>query len=87
MKLRIHRRTLLRGMLGGAAVAVGLPSLEAFLNANGTAYANGSPFPTRFGMFFWGNGVLPDQWNPTGEGPGWTPSPLLAPLAGVKDDV
>ena len=35
--MKINRRTLLRGMLGGAAVTVGLPALECFLNTNGTA--------------------------------------------------
>ena len=39
--LRLSRRTVLRGLLGGAAVGVGLPLLEAMLNANGTALADG----------------------------------------------
>ena len=82
----ISRRTLLRGLLGGAAVTVGLPPLELFMNTHGEAYADG-PFPKRFGMFFWGNGVLPDRWNPEGDGPDWELSPQLAPLAPVKDDV
>ena len=41
MKTRIHRRTLLKGLLGGAAISIGLPPLECFINANGTAYAGG----------------------------------------------
>lgn len=84
---RLSRRTLLRGALGGAAVTLGLPPLEVFLNASGTAYADATRFPTRFGMFFWGNGVLPDRWNPAGDGPTWEPSLQLAPLAPVKDEV
>lgn len=36
---RIGRRNVMRGMLGGTAVTVGLPILECMLNANGTAYA------------------------------------------------
>ena len=63
--LRLNRRTVLRGLLGGAAVAVGLPALEIFLNASGTAYAGGDAFPKRFGIFFWGNGILPERWDPT----------------------
>jgi hypothetical protein len=32
----LHRRSLLRGVLRGAAVSVALPPLEAMLNINGT---------------------------------------------------
>ena len=73
---------MLRGVFGGAAVAIGLPALEIFLNANGTAYAAGDALPKRFGIFFWGNGMLPDRWIPTGAGPTWDLPPTLAPLAG-----
>ena len=38
-RIKLSRRTVLRGLVGGAAVAIGLPALEIFLNANGTAYA------------------------------------------------
>ena len=74
---------MLRGVLGGSAVAVGLPWLEVF--AGRPAYAE-SLFPTRFGVWFWGNGNRPDQWMPTGEGIGdaWSLSEELAPLAAVK---
>lgn len=83
------RRTLLRGLLGGAAVTVGLPPLEAFFDVNGTAYADGCSLPRRFGMFFWGNGHLPNFWIPQGEGAGaaWELPPILAPLANVKEAV
>ncbi len=87
MKTRIHRRTLLKGLLGGAAVSIGLPPLECFLNTTGTAYAGGSAFPKRFGVFFWGNGVLPARWTPTGEGNDYTLSPQLMPLADLKPDL
>jgi hypothetical protein len=81
----LDRRTVLRGMLGGAVVSIALPPLEAMLNANGTAYAGGGAFPKRFGVFFWGNGVLPDRWVPTAEGTAWQPSPLLMPLASLRE--
>jgi hypothetical protein len=87
MKKRLSRRTMLRGMVGGAAVAIGLPALEIFLNGNGTAYAAGDALPKRFGIFFWGNGILPDRWVPAGSGPTWEPSETLAPLADVKDKI
>ena len=53
----VSRRRLLRGMVGGGAVTVGLPFLDLFLNENGTAQAAGAPLPTRFGTWFWGLGV------------------------------
>ncbi len=81
----LDRRTVLRGMLGGALVSLALPPLEAMMNGNGTAYAGGTAFPKRFGVYFWGNGVLPNRWTPTGEGTNWTPSPILMPLTPVKE--
>lgn len=53
----VNRRTILRGMLRGAAVTVGIPFLECFLNSNGTAMADGRPMPIRFGTWFWGLGM------------------------------
>ncbi|HVJ18503.1 MAG TPA: DUF1552 domain-containing protein [Polyangiaceae bacterium] len=53
----ISRRKMLRGMLRGSAVCLGLPMLEAMLNDHGTALAAGTPLPLRFGVFFWGNGL------------------------------
>ena len=45
---KLGRRRMLRGLFGGAAVAVGLPPLEAMLNGNGDAYAGGAALPKRF---------------------------------------
>ena len=81
----LHRRTVLRGLLGGAAIGVALPPLEAFFNANGTAYAACGNFPKRFGMYFWGNGVLPERWIPSTTGPDFALSDALAPLADFRD--
>lgn len=85
--MKLSRRTVLKGMLGGAAVSVGLPILDIFLNGNGTAFANGGAFPCRFGLFYWGNGVHPERWVPTTEGMGWELTEQLEPLAAVKDDI
>jgi hypothetical protein len=87
MSMLPTRRTLLRGLLGGSSVAIALPVLECFLNSSGTAFAGGTTFPLRFGLFFWGNGTLPHRWTPTGvgEGEAWQLSDQLAPLASVKD--
>ncbi|MEM6989477.1 MAG: DUF1552 domain-containing protein [Myxococcota bacterium] len=77
----LSRRTLLRGCTAGLAAAVALPTLEAMLNTNGTALADGRALPCRFGVWFWGNGVRLDQWVPSDLGPGYAPSPSLQPLA------
>ena len=51
---RVDRRTFLRGTLGGAAITVGLPLLDVFLNTNGDAMAaTGAPLPRRFGTWFY----------------------------------
>lgn len=55
------RRDALKGLFGGAAVSVGLPFLDCFLNSNGTALASGAPLPTRFGTWFWGLGHTPGR--------------------------
>jgi hypothetical protein len=81
----MDRRTFLRGMLGGAAATVALPALEAMLGRNGDAWADGTPLPTRFGVWFWGNGIRREHWIPDGEGPGWQPRDETAPLAAVRD--
>ncbi len=86
---RLTRRTLLKGLLGGSVVTLGLPALELFFDPTRTARAQGgggdSGFPRRFGLFFWGNGILPERWVPTGEGDAWALSEQLAPLAGLED--
>ena len=44
MSFDFNRRTLLRGMMGGAAVSVGLPFLDCFLNNNGTSLVDPAPY-------------------------------------------
>ena len=83
----LPRRTFLRGVLaGGISVAVPLPRLFGMLNGNGTAFADGTPLPLRFGTWFFGNGIIPDRWVPraTGSGDVWQLSEQLAPLQAVK---
>lgn len=58
------RRRVLKGMLDGAAVSVGLPILDCFLDTNGKAFASGAPIPTRFGTWFWGCGINASRWIP-----------------------
>lgn len=91
---RLSRRTMLRGVLGGSAVALALPALEAMLNANGDAHADGTELPRRFVTWFFGNGVALNQFDNPGQGtrfapaetgPGYALTPQLQPLEAVKD--
>ena len=84
----MSRRQVLRGVLGGATVSVGLPVLNAMLGENGRALAQGEALPTRFGVWFWGNGIRREHWIPDQEGRGWQPKGELAPLidGGLRDD-
>jgi len=86
-ELKLPRRTMLRGAVGGATVALALPPLEAMLNDQGDALANGDPLPRRFMTWLFGNGCLLEQWEPAATGAGYELSPALAPLASVKDDL
>src|SRR5260370_8020217 len=87
--LKIHRRAVLRGALGGVAIGVGLPPLEAMFNVNGTAYAQGASVARGMGVLFGGDGVKADQWVPFDEGANWGASPEVLPLKtlGVQEYV
>ncbi len=64
-RFALSRRALLRGVVGSTAVAMGLPLLDAMLNDNATAHADGTPLPVRFMSWFFGNGVRLDRWVPS----------------------
>jgi len=87
MTRTISRRTVLRGMVGGAAVSLGLPLFDCFLNDDGTALAQGAPLPVRFGTWFWGCGMNPDRWVPEAEGADYDLPPELEALADVREHV
>ena len=79
------RRGFLRGMLGGGLVTVGLPWLESVGGRSSQAWAAGeSGFPVRFGLFMWGNGVLPEKWVPATTGEDYELSEQLESLAQHK---
>ena len=76
-KKSLSRRTMLRGM--GAAVA--LPLLDAMFPAMAAA-----PGPVRrLGVVYHPNGVIYDQWLPTGVGADYELSPTLAVLKPFRD--
>jgi len=81
-KIRLHRRTLLRGAAGAT---LALPVLECMLNSHGTAFAAGEALPTRLVVFFFGNGVLRDNFRPGQIGANWELSETLEPLAAYKN--
>jgi hypothetical protein len=92
MSFRFDRRSVLRGLLGGSAVYVGLPILDIFLSGNGTAFANGTKLPVRFGTYFWGLGLTDTpaggtRWVPTKTGPGYEIMPELEALRPVSEKV
>ena len=82
--VKLSRRAVLRGCAGSAVATVALPLLDAMLDGNGEALADGSPLPRRFVTFHFGNGVILPSWTPAATGLDWELTPLLAPLAPVK---
>jgi hypothetical protein len=79
------RRRVLRGMLAGGAVTVGLPIFDCLLNNNGTAFADtGAPLPTRFATWFWPLGLGEEDWRPKNAGADYELPPQLAVLNPFK---
>jgi hypothetical protein len=91
MTLRFNRRSLMRGLLGGTTVCLGLPALDIFLDGHGKAWADGARLPTRFGTYFWGLGLTDTpagtRWVPTKTGPGYEITPELESLKAIRDKV
>ena len=88
MAFDLSRRTALKGMMNGAAIAVGVPLLDAFLDGNGTAMAaTGAPVPVRFGTWFWGLGVNPNRWFPDTPGANYELKPELAPIKDYQSKI
>jgi len=74
-------------MLNGSAVTVALPLLNCMLNENGTAFADESPLPVRFGTWFWGLGMAQRIFVPKKVGAGYDLLEENAMLAPVKDKI
>ncbi|MDX2022461.1 MAG: DUF1552 domain-containing protein [Deltaproteobacteria bacterium] len=88
---RFSRRTILRGVLYGSAVQVGLPLFEEMLNGHGDALADGTPIPRKFGVWYFGDGVRNEFWTPKARGANWDVTEELAPIVnaapGIKEYV
>ena len=76
----LSRRTVLRGA-GGISIA--LP----FLNAMRPRQVKAATAPKRFIVFFSANGMIKDQWQPSGTETSFTLSPILMPLAKHQNDL
>lgn len=92
MTLRFNRRSMLRGLLGGTAVGLGLPALNAFVNGNGDAWADGAKFPVRFGTYFWGLGLTDtptggSRWVPKKTGRNFDLTPELQSIGELRNKV
>ena len=87
MKKKLSRRRVLRGIVGGTAVTIGLPLLNCFLNDNGTAWASGAKMPVRFGTWAWGLGMNKAIFVPKKTGTGFDLPEEIASLANVRDHV
>ena len=91
----VSRRRFLQGAsLSGALVRIGLPPLAAMFNPHGTAYAATPPartteqaIPSRFVLWFNGNGIPERYWIPEETGPGYEMTPCLTPLVPFRNDV
>ncbi len=80
---RISRRTVLRGL--GATVA--LPFLDAMLPATSFGAAAVTAAPRRIAFIMFPLGAWMPFWMPTGNGPDYTLTPMLEPLAEHKKDM
>jgi len=88
MAYDLSRRSALKGMMNGAAVVVGVPLLDAFLDGNGQALAaTGAPVPVRFGTWFWGLGVNPNRWFPSNPGKDYDLKPELEPIKAFQNKI
>ena len=79
----LSRRTVLRGL--GTAVA--LPLLDAMVPALTAVQKTAAAPVRRLGVVYHPNGVIYENWLPTGTGRRFTLSPVLEPLEPFKDQL
>lgn len=92
----LSRRTLLRGLAGGAAAGIALPFLDAM--APRQARAQAAMFPKRFIGYLKPNGMAGyradafgdpnlDQWTPKTVGPNWVMTAVWRGFTALKPDI
>jgi hypothetical protein len=84
---KLTRRSVLRGVVGGAAVNIALPMLNCFLNTNGTALASGAPLPVRFGTWGWGLGMTSKIFVPQKLGADFDLPEEISALAPIRQHI
>src|SRR6201747_963586 len=83
--MKLHRRTLLRGLFQGCAAVMAVPFLDCFLDGKGQALAaTGQRIPTRFSTFFFGLGLTTSLWVPKKAGLDYDTTSQLKPLEPFK---
>jgi hypothetical protein len=83
-KLRLSRRSVIKGA-GGVVIA--LPWLEAVMPRRPARAATPATAAKRFVAVYTPGGTVPEKWTPTGTETDFTLSPILSPLAPVKDNL
>lgn len=78
----LSRRTLLKG----AGAAIGLPFLESMIPAF-TRLARAATASPRFGVTYFPNGAIMQQFTPLTTGEGFAFTPILKPLEPFKDSL
>jgi hypothetical protein len=82
-KKSLSRRSMLR-VMGGA---VSLPFLEAMIPALTPVARAASVTPRRFGVVYFPNGAIMQQFTPASAGKGFQFTPILKPLESFKDSL
>ncbi len=86
MNLRLSRPIPRRTVLRGTGAALALPWLNAMASRASAAESLEKP-PLRSVFLFMPNGVRPDHWTPASDDESWEITPMLKPLANVKDEI
>jgi hypothetical protein len=77
----LDRRTFLRG----AGAALSLPLLDSMIPAFLTTRASAAARAKRFAVVYFPNGLYMPNWEPKSDGTAWQATPILQPLAGLRD--
>jgi uncharacterized protein DUF1552 len=82
-KKSLPRRTFLRGV----GVTMALPFLDAMVPSLSAMATTAAKPVRRLGFIYIPNGTIQDKWVPTTTGAGFELSPILSPLASIRDRI